>query len=119
MNVEMNDGQLSATAGPTQPVAEPRLRPWDWGALVLLAVGPFLLVIGWLIGVWLLWTSNRWSTVWKLVGTLAWPVGWAAMVAFEFVQPPLWLSMLIGGLIELAAYIALFIEARVPKKTGA
>jgi hypothetical protein len=116
MNVEMNDGQLSATgpAQAAQPVAEPRLRPWDWGALALLAFGPFLVMVGWVIGVWLLWASNRWTTVWKIAGTIAWPVGWAAAVGGEFFQAPLWLEMLIGGLIELAVYVALFVEARVP-----
>ncbi|MGW6200524.1 hypothetical protein ACWF0M_30555 [Kribbella sp. NPDC055110] len=115
----MNDGQLSATAGPAQPVAEPRLRPWDWGALALLVFGPFLLMVGWLIGVWFLWASNRWTIVWKIIGTIAWPVGWAAAAGAEFFGPPLWLSMLIAGVVELAAYVALFKEARVPKETGA
>lgn len=109
MNVEM-------TGGRTVQGAEPRLRPWDWGALALLVFGPFLFVVGWLIGVWLLWASNRWTWPWKVVGTLAWPLGWAAALGAEFFQPPLWISMLIMGVIELAVYIALFVEARVPKE---
>ncbi|MGW5195403.1 hypothetical protein ACWEOO_39530 [Kribbella sp. NPDC004138] len=61
------------TGGVVVPAAEPRLRPWDWGALALLVFGPFLAIVGWLVGVWLLWASNRWTWVWKIVGTLAWP----------------------------------------------
>jgi hypothetical protein len=119
MNMEMNDGQLSATAGSMQTAAEPRLRPRDWGALVLLLFGPFLVLVGWLIGLWLLWTSNRWTTVWKVIGTLGWPVGWAAAIGAEFFGPPLWLNMLIWGVIELAVFVALCLEARVPQQTRA
>jgi hypothetical protein len=92
---------------------EPRLRTRELVTLALLIVGPFLLVIGWLVGVWLLWTSNRWSTIWKIVGTIAWPIGWAAAAGAEVFQPPVWLSLVIGGVIVLAAYVALIKEARV------
>ncbi|MEU8225264.1 hypothetical protein [Kribbella sp. NPDC048915] len=92
--------------------AEPRLRPWDWGALVLLLFGPFLLIVGWLVGVWLLWTSNRWTVTWKIAGTLAWPIGYLAIVGAEFFQPPVWLGVLIGTVIELAVLVALYKEAR-------
>ncbi|NUS00667.1 MAG: hypothetical protein HOV67_36055 [Kribbellaceae bacterium] len=101
------------TDGAAVQGTEPRLRPRDWITVGLLFFGPFLLVLGWLVGVWLLWTSNRWSTVWKIVGTAAWPLGYATMLGMEFVQPPIWLSMLVGGVIEIAIYLALIKEARV------
>ncbi|MGZ0146941.1 hypothetical protein ACXJJ3_07700 [Kribbella sp. WER1] len=106
MNMEMTNG--AALQG-----SEPRLRTRDWITVGLLFFGPFLLVIGWLVGVWLLWTSNRWTTVWKILGTAAWPLGYATMLAMEFTQPPIWLSLVVGGLIEVAIYLALIKEARV------
>ncbi|HET6741711.1 MAG TPA: hypothetical protein VFH76_22365 [Kribbella sp.] len=106
MNVEMTGGGVLQST-------EPRLRTRDWITLALLVFGPFLLVIGWLVGVWLLWTSNRWSTVWKLVGTVAWPVGWLAAACSDIFQPAVWVSSLIGGVVALAGYVALLVEARV------
>ncbi|HZX08950.1 hypothetical protein [Kribbella sp.] len=105
MNMDMTGGQAVQAS-------EPRVRPRDWAALVLLLFGPFLLLIGWLVGAWLLWTSNRWTIVWKVAGTLAFPVGWAAMVVADIVQPPVWVSVLIGAVIQLAVYVALYKEAR-------
>lgn len=43
-------------------------------ALFLVTIGAWLLpVIGWGIGVWLMWESHRWTTFDKYVGTLLWP----------------------------------------------
>lgn len=106
MNMEMTDGTV-------RQLAEPRLRTRDWITLALLVFGPFLMLLGWVIGLWLLWTSNRWSSVWKIVGTLAWPVGWAAAAGADFFQPQVWVSMLIGGVVGLALHLALVPEARV------
>jgi uncharacterized membrane protein len=48
----------------------------DISTIVLLLVGGVVLpVIGWLIGVVLLWTSTSWTTARKLVATLVWPGG--------------------------------------------
>jgi hypothetical protein len=106
MNVEMTDGAALQAS-------EPRLRTREWITLALLVFGPFLMMIGWIVGVWLLWTSNRWTTVWKLAGTAAWPLGWAAAAGMEYFAPPLWLSILVAVVIEFAVYVALIKEARV------
>ncbi|GAA1605770.1 hypothetical protein GCM10009742_63710 [Kribbella karoonensis] len=106
MNMEM-------TNGAALQASEPRLRTRDWITLGLLVFGPFVLGIGWLVGVWLLWTSNRWTTVWKIAGTVAWPVGWTAAACCEFFQPPVWVSLLVGAVIAIAVYVALIKEARV------
>jgi hypothetical protein len=46
------------------------------GALVLLPIGGVILpVLGWVIGIVLLWISDAWSTRDKLVGTLLFPGG--------------------------------------------
>ena len=44
-------------------------------ALIGLLVGGFLFVVGWFVGVVLLWVSDAWSTREKLVGTLLVPGG--------------------------------------------
>ncbi|MEO8290085.1 MAG: DUF1700 domain-containing protein [Gaiellaceae bacterium] len=55
----------------------PRRAGWkEVAALVLLPIGGVLLpVLGWFIGVVLLWISDAWSTRDKLVGTLLLPGG--------------------------------------------
>jgi hypothetical protein len=48
-------------------------------AVILLLVGGIVVpVIGWVVGVVLLWSSSRWQTRDKLLGTLVWPGGLAA-----------------------------------------
>ena len=47
-------------------------------AIVLLLFGGFLVGIGWIVGVVLLWLSPRWRLSDKLLGTLIWPGGLAA-----------------------------------------
>jgi hypothetical protein len=52
----------------------------EWWAIGLLVPGSVILpVIGWLIGVYLLWTSRVWSIRDKLLGTLVLPGGWMAV----------------------------------------
>jgi hypothetical protein len=54
-------------------------------ALILLLVGGLVLpVIGWLIGVALLWASNVWKTRDKLIGTLVVPGGLALPLLLFF-----------------------------------
>jgi hypothetical protein len=58
---------------------EPVAKRWGWRevvALIMLLVGGLILpVIGWFVGVALLWISDAWSTRDKLVGTLLFPGG--------------------------------------------
>ena len=63
---------------PVQPPARARGSGWDVVALVMLLIGGLILpVIGWFIGVVLLWISETWSTGEKLLGTLLVPGGLA------------------------------------------
>lgn len=56
----------------------PKGSGWDVVALIMLLVGGVILpVIGWIIGVVLLWVSETWTTREKLVGTLVVPGGLA------------------------------------------
>jgi uncharacterized membrane protein len=63
----------------------PRPSKVGWkevGALVLLPIGGVILpVLGWFIGIVLLWISDAWSTRDKLVGTLLFPGGFLLPVA--------------------------------------
>lgn len=53
----------------------------EWWAIGLLLPGSVILpLIGWLVGVYLLWTSRVWSTRDKLLGTLVLPGGWIAVL---------------------------------------
>jgi uncharacterized membrane protein len=69
----------SSSAG--HPAGQPATQPGRAGALELAAVlflllgGIVIPVLGWFIGVVLLWVSPRWTAKDKLLGTLVWPGG--------------------------------------------
>jgi hypothetical protein len=75
---------LDRVGDPSELAADARdrfgLRPSRAGAreiaaLVLLLVGGFLMFVGWVVGVVLLWASDAWNTRDKLIGTLVLPGG--------------------------------------------
>ena len=55
-------------------------------AVILLLIGGFIFLAGWVVGLVLLWASPRWRWPDKLLGTLVWPFGYAGCV----VRPPRW-----------------------------
>ena len=95
------DTETDATTPAPIPRA-PRRRVLDTGTVVLLLVGGLLVGVGWILGVVMLWASPRWRTSDKLLGTLVWPGGLAAvLVVPRFgagLPPPLVLSLLLAGL---------------------
>ena len=61
-------------------------------AVILLVISGAAYLVGWFVGVGLLWASPRWRWTDKLVGTLIWPGGlaglaWAALLV-AFPSPP-------------------------------
>jgi hypothetical protein len=77
---------IAAEAGHSsnELVGPPRARPgWlEVATLVLLPIGGIVVpVLGWFVGVALLWTSERWSVRDKLLGTLVVPGGLALPLA--------------------------------------
>jgi hypothetical protein len=77
---------IAAEAGqrPDEHLQPPQARPgWlEVAALVLLPIGGIVVpVLGWFVGVALLWTSPRWSVRDKLLGTLVVPGGLALPLA--------------------------------------
>jgi hypothetical protein len=62
------------------PAAGRRLGALENCAIAFLLVGGFLVGIGWIVGVILLWISPRWRVGDKVLGTLVWPGGLALLV---------------------------------------
>jgi uncharacterized membrane protein len=52
----------------------------DVSTVLLLMFGGFLIGIGWVVGVALLWSSTRWRTRDKWLATLVWPFGYLGVV---------------------------------------
>jgi hypothetical protein len=59
--------------------ARSRLGVREVAAVVLLLIGGFIYVWGWIVGLTLLWASPRWRWPDKLLGTLIWPFGYAGL----------------------------------------
>jgi hypothetical protein len=53
-----------------------RLGVREVAAVILLPLGGFIFLAGWLVGLILLWASPRWRWPDKLLGTLVWPFGY-------------------------------------------
>lgn len=71
-------GGQSSGSGYAAPA---RLGGLEICAVIFLLIGGIVIpVIGWLVGVALLWVSPRWSRSDKLIGTLVWPGGLLAPV---------------------------------------
>jgi hypothetical protein len=103
----------AATDGLVLVEQPPRLRLRDFAALVLLWIGPALVVIGYLVGVWLLWTSDRWNRRQKLLGTLSWPLAYAgALVSDSVFFQPAGVSLLVANVITIAILVVLAMTAR-------
>lgn len=47
----------------------------ETAAIILLLIGGFFFLVGWVVGAVLLWVSPRWRLADKLLGTLVWPGG--------------------------------------------
>lgn len=69
------DGGVGPYPAPGAPVFRAPGAGREILAVLLLTVGSFLPVLGWLVGVVLVWTSNRWKTGEKLLATLVFPGG--------------------------------------------
>lgn len=75
---ELGDpGEIAAAAG---PVRNARLGGAEAAAIALLLFGGFIFLVGWFAGLVLLWISPRWRWPDKLLGTLVWPGGYAAVL---------------------------------------
>ena len=75
---KLGDPETIVAAETPHPDQLPNRRgPKEWAAVTLLLLGGFLLGLGWLAGLMLLWTSKAWTTRDKWLGTLVIPGGLA------------------------------------------
>jgi hypothetical protein len=75
-------GAAEATPGSASSRAGDRPPGYEIVTVVLLLIGGLVVpVLGWIVGVVMLWASNRWRISDKLLGTLIWPGGLAAPFA--------------------------------------
>jgi hypothetical protein len=108
----------ASTDGLVQVEVPPRFRLRDFAAVALLLVGPFALAIGWLVGVWLLWTSDRWTRGEKLLATLGWPLGYGIAMIWEFnFSFPIGLMLAIMSVVIIAPLIPLLKNGRPGRST--
>jgi hypothetical protein len=108
---------VAAEAGPAPPA---RGTGREVAAVVLLLFGGFVFLVGWLAGVLLLWTSDRWRLSDRLLGTFVLPGGLLAPLLLGLVPGegcvsvdggpetctgfsfPLWLGLPIAVLLVVA-----------------
>lgn len=70
--------EIASEAREDLDIRRPRPSVLDALALVLLLIGGFLYLVGWIAGVVFLWLSDVWSTRQKIIGTLFVPGGLVA-----------------------------------------
>ncbi|HEX9034953.1 MAG TPA: hypothetical protein VF834_24180 [Streptosporangiaceae bacterium] len=78
-------------ASPGQRPASDRAGAFEIVAVLFLLVGGLVFpLVGWVVGVVLLWASSRWQTKDKVLGTLIWPGGLLApLVVFFLASMPI------------------------------
>jgi hypothetical protein len=64
--------EIAATGSARKPLGVREIA-----AVILLLIGGFIFLAGWIAGLVLLWASPRWRWPDKLLGTLVWPFGYA------------------------------------------
>lgn len=79
---QVGDPTEIVDAGSDESEAFTRSGAWEIAAILLLLLGGFVFLVGWLVGVVLLWSSNVWTLRDKLVGTFVIPGGLATAVIF-------------------------------------
>jgi uncharacterized membrane protein len=75
---------IVAAPSPDQPTRRKGPGTHEWAAIVLLLAGGFIVFVGWIVGLVLLWSSRAWSVRDKLIGTLIVPAGLVASVVALF-----------------------------------
>ncbi|NUS00666.1 MAG: hypothetical protein HOV67_36050 [Kribbellaceae bacterium] len=102
----------------------PTFRGRELMAVTLLELGGFVLLLGWVVGVVLLWTSDRWTRAEKWTATFVWPLGFASVYFFAMTPlgftMPLWLGIPLVVLMALAqlAVLVLLIKNAGPGRAG-
>lgn len=72
---------MSTVTSYQDPRTRPRSMTRELLAVFFLTLGSAVLpLVGWVVGVVLLWTSDRWGAGEKVLGTLVWPLGYAGVL---------------------------------------
>ncbi len=78
---------IAAEAGATAVAANRPSRVKEVVALIGISIGSlFIPIVGWMVGIVLVWMSPVWSKVQKVAATLVWPGGWFAMLYLPLVS---------------------------------
>ncbi|HET6741710.1 MAG TPA: hypothetical protein VFH76_22360 [Kribbella sp.] len=90
----------------------PKFRGRDVLALALLALGAYVVIVGWVVGAVLLWKSDRWTRGEKWLGTLVWPFGFGFVQFVVTLQTgdftlPSWLGIPVAVLVGIAPFVVL------------
>jgi len=72
---------IAAEAGAEAVVGRPS-RIKEVIGLIMISVGSLIPIVGWVVGIVLVWMSPVWSKAQKLLATLVWPFGWFTMLLF-------------------------------------
>jgi hypothetical protein len=72
---------IAAEAGAEAVVGGPS-RIKEVIGLIMISVGSLIPIVGWVVGIVLVWMSPVWSKAQKLMATLVWPFGWFTMLLF-------------------------------------
>jgi hypothetical protein len=76
--------QIVAEAAPDSEADGTRAGVREWLAIPLLLIGGFVFLIGWIVGLALLWDSKVWTMRDKLIGTFVLPGGLAGVFVAMF-----------------------------------
>lgn len=76
----LGDPDEIAAAGTDESDEPTRSAAWEIATILLLLLGGFVFLVGWLVGMVLLWSSNAWTLRDKLLGTFVIPGGLATAV---------------------------------------
>ena len=116
------DEIAAADSGQAEVTRSTTMETW---AIILLLLGGFVFLVGWLAGVVLLWSSNLWTRRDKLIGTLVIPGGLAPAFFFFSLaggsHPPSTIEV-IGGSVGLALMVvgpiatAIYLGRRLNKR---
>ena len=88
--------EIASEAREDLDIRRPKTSVLDPLALVLLLIGGFLYLVGWIAGVVFLWLSDVWSTRQKIIGTLFVPGGLVAPLIL-FLSPTSYTSCSTSG----------------------